>query len=140
MANSWKIYAFASAIFAGLTAIFGKVAVQSLNSNLATFIRTVIILILTGLIITWNRQWVWGPSISTKALLFLTLSGCATGLSWLCYYRALQIGSAPQVAAIDKMSIIFVGLFSFLFLQTSLSTKDTIGLLLIGLGGILMSI
>src|SRR5690348_13047966 len=105
---SWQMFALASALFAALTAIFGKLGVSSLNSNLATFIRTVVILIMTAIIVTVRGEWQPGDGLGKKAAIFLVLSGLATGLSWLCYYRALQLGPASRVAPVDKLSVVFV--------------------------------
>jgi transporter family protein len=102
----WLSFALGSAFFAGLTAILGKLGVAGLNSNLATFIRTVVILVITGAVVSVRDEWTL-PAVATKPLAFLVLSGAATGLSWLCYYRALQLAPASLVAPIDKLSVAF---------------------------------
>ncbi len=135
---SWQVFAIGSAFFAALTAIFGKIGVAGINSNLATFIRTIVILIVTGAIISIRQQWQRPESISTKAIIFLVLSGLATGLSWLLYYRALQLGEASKVASVDKFSVFFVVIFSILFLGETLNVKSSIGTALILCGTILL--
>ena len=140
MAITWQFYALASAIFAALTAIFGKIGVMELNSNLATFLRTIVILIFSALLITFREEWTRPESISNKSILFLVLSGLATGCSWLCYYKALQLGPASRVAPIDKMSVILVVIFAAVFLGEQLTWKTAIGTFLIGAGAILMAI
>src|SRR4051812_536609 len=110
--NQWLYFALGSAGFAALTAIFGKLGVADINSNLATFIRTLIIVGMTALIVTRNQQWEPLGNLSRMGLLALFLSAIATGLSWLCYYRALQLAPASRVAPIDKLSVVLVVLFS----------------------------
>lgn len=138
MTSSWLLFALGSAFFAALTAIFGKVGVSEINSNLATFFRTVIILIITALFISVRSEWQRPENLSSKSVLFLTLSGLATGLSWLCYYRALQLGPVSKVAPIDKLSIVFVILFALLFLGEKLTLKAGLGALLVSIGALLM--
>lgn len=137
LTSSWQLFAFGSAFFAALTAVFGKVGVSGINSNLATFIRTLVILGITSLLVSLRSEWQSFESISRRSLIFLTLSGLATGLSWLCYYRALQLGPASQVAPIDKLSVLLVILFAYVFLGEALSLKTIIGGLLIVAGIIL---
>src|SRR6266705_6754612 len=114
--SSWQIWAVLSAVFAALTAIFAKVGVEGINSDLATLIRTVIVLISLSLILFANRQFSQPGPISTKSWVFLLLSGLGTGASWLCYFRALKLGPATLVAPIDKLSVVLVALFAFAFL------------------------
>ena len=140
MTLSWQIMAFASAFFAALTAIFGKVGVQEMNSNLATFIRTIVILVVSAILITSRSEWVKPNNLSTKSLVFLILSGAATGLSWLCYYRALQLGPVSKVAPIDKLSVVLVVIFALLFLGEPLTWKVALGSILISAGALLMAI
>ena len=104
---SWLMFALGSAFFAGLTAILGKLGVAGMNSNLATLIRTVVILFVTAAIVSVRSEWQWPTNVANRALVFLVLSGVATGLSWLCYYRALQLAPASLVAPIDKLSVAF---------------------------------
>lgn len=140
MTLSWQIFALGSAIFAALTAIFGKIGVQEMNSNLATFLRTIVILIMSAILITSRGEWVKPESLSTKSLIFLILSGVATGFSWLCYYRALQMGPASKVAPIDKLSVVFVVIFALLFLGEQLTWKVALGTLFVGVGALLMAL
>src|SRR5438132_9472330 len=105
---AWQWFALGSAFFAGLTAILGKAGVAEINSNLATLIRTIVILAVSALIITGRGEWEPLSRLSGKGVLMLCLSGLATGLSWLCYYRALQMAPASLVAPIDKLSVVFV--------------------------------
>jgi transporter family protein len=136
----WRAFALASAFFAALTAIFGKVGVSEMNSDLATFLRTLVILLVTALLI-WSRdEWQRPGNLSLKGVSFLILSGIATGLSWLCYYRALQMGPASRVAPIDKLSVVLVVLFAMLFLGERLTWKVGLGSVLITAGAILMAI
>jgi transporter family protein len=123
----WQLFALGSAFFAGLTAILAKIGVEDINSNLATLIRTVVILAMTTLIVTWNRQWEPIEKLSGKSVLFLCLSGLATGLSWLCYYRALQTGPASLVAPIDKLSVAFVMVLAFVFLHEPVTWQALLG-------------
>jgi len=136
----FRVFAFASAGFAALTAIFGKVGVSDLNSNLATFIRTAIILVVSAVLVSLRGEWQRPAVIDAKSLVFLALSGIATGFSWLCYYRALQLAPASRVAPIDKLSVVLVVLFALLFLGEKLTWKVGIGTALITAGGVLMAL
>jgi bacterial/archaeal transporter family protein len=134
----WWIYALLSALFAALTTIFAKIGVESVNSNLATAIRTIVILV-----VAWGIIFVKGDAkglaeISAKTLLFLVLSGLATGLSWVFYFRALQLGKASLVAPIDKSSVVLVLLFSALFLGESLTRQSILGAILIATGTLVL--
>jgi bacterial/archaeal transporter family protein len=140
MSADWRLYALGSAFFAALTAVFGKVGVSEINSDLATFLRTLVILLVAALLICVRHEWQRPDSLSTKGVLFLVLSGVATGLSWLCYYRALQIGPASRVAPIDKLSVIFVVLFAVSFLGERLTWKVGLGGVLITAGAVLMAL
>jgi transporter family protein len=139
-ANQWIIFALGSAFFAALTAIFGKLGVSDINSNLATFIRTIVIMLLIAGIVTYRKQWQALDKISFFSISMLVLSAIATGLSWLCYYRALQLGPASRVAPIDKLSVIFVIILSVLFLGESLTWKVMLGGLLIVSGAVLIAL
>jgi transporter family protein len=119
--SSWQLFALGSAFFAALTAIFGKLGVSGINSNLATFIRTFIILIIIGGIVTFSQQWDKPSRIPFNSWLFLLLSAIATGFSWLCYYRALQLGPVSKVAPVDKLSVAFAIILSLVFLGEKLS-------------------
>ena len=138
--NDWRYFALGSAVFAALTAIFGKIAVTSMNSNLATFIRTIVILMVTAAIISFRKEWKAPESIDHRSLLFLVLSGVATGVSWLCYYRALQLGPASKVAPIDKLSVAIVIVLAILFLGEQPNMKTILGGLLIVLGSLVLAI
>ena len=138
MNPDWRIYAIGSALFAAMTAIFGKVGVAEINSDLATFLRTIIILIVSALVVWARHEWQRPDGLSGKGVLFLVLSGIATGLSWLCYYRALQLGPASAVAPIDKLSVVFVVIFAVAFLGERLTWKMGCGASLVALGAILM--
>lgn len=137
--ENWQTFAFGSACFAALTAIFGKVGVSELNSNVATFIRTLVILIVSALLISIRQEWVRPSAISGKAILFLVFSGISTGLSWLCYYRAIQLGPVSRVAPVDKLSVVLVIVFAFLFLGEAITWKVGLGTLMI-VGGVLLTI
>ena len=138
MNPDWRIYAIGSALFAAMTAIFGKVGVAEINSDLATFLRTIIILIVSAFVVWARHEWQRPEGLSGKGVLFLVLSGIATGLSWLCYYRALQLGPASAVAPIDKLSVVFVVIFAVAFLGERLTWKMGCGASLVALGAILM--
>lgn len=137
--NSWVVYAFGSAIFAALTAILGKIGVEGVNSNLATFIRTIVILFVAALLVSARGEWQRPDSISTKTYVFLVLSGIATGLSWLCYYRALQLGPASKVAPIDKLSVVLVIVMALVFLGEKLTLKAAIGAGMIAVGSLVLA-
>lgn len=137
---SWQLFAFGSAFFAALTALFGKIGVSEMNSNLATFIRTIVILIVTATLISFRHEWQKPETLSMRGTVFLTLSGIATGLSWLCYYRALQLGPASRVAPIDKLSVVLVIVLALIFLGEKLTWKVGIGGILVGAGAILMAV
>lgn len=124
---SWKWFALGSAFFAGLTAIWGKLGVAGLNSNLATLIRTLVILVLIGGVVTVRGEWLLPKIDASRPVLFLILSGIATGCSWLFYYRALQLAPASLVAPIDKLSVVFAMVLGVLFLGEALSLKLIIG-------------
>lgn len=137
---SWQWWAVLSAIFAALTAIFGKVGVENINSDFATFIRTVIILIVLTGILAVTGQFQPPGSVSRRTYFFLALSGLATGASWVCYYRALKLGDAARVAPIDKLSVVLVAVFSVAFLGERLSGWNWTGVLLIAAGTILVAL
>lgn len=137
---SWLPWALLSAAFAALTAIFGKVGVANIGSDLATFIRTVVILGTLAAIVAATGQWQPPSTIPGKTWIFLVLSGLATGASWLCYFRALKLGDAARVAPIDKLSVVLVALFGVIFLGERLSGVNWTGVALIGLGAILVAV
>lgn len=134
----WFLFAALSAVFAALTSILAKVGIDSVNSNLATAIRTVVVVIMAwGMVFLTNAQNGLGD-ISKKSWLFLILSGLATGASWLCYYRALQIGEASKVVPVDKLSVVLTLILAFVFLHEKFTPKSLIGCILIGAGTLLM--
>ncbi|OTG73884.1 transporter [Acinetobacter terrae] len=132
--NHWFMWAILSACFAALTAIFSKVGLRQVDSDLATLIRTVIIVFVLSLMVWGLGKWQNPLLLSGKTWLFLTLSALATGASWLCYFRALQLGQASQVAPIDKLSVVLVTLFAVLFLGERPSLQEYLGIVLIALG------
>ena len=138
--SSWQVWALGSAVFAALTAIFAKIGITEVNSDFATFIRTVVILIAIALMLTLAGNWQAPGSVPMKSWIFLVLSGLATGASWLCYFRALQIGKAAQVAPVDKLSVVIVAVFAVLFLGEQLSTAHWIAVLMIGGGALLLAL
>jgi bacterial/archaeal transporter family protein len=138
MSIDWRVFAIGSAFFAALTAIFGKVGVSDINSDLATFYRTVVILAVSALLVSARHEWQAPGTLSCKGLSYLMLSGIATGLSWLCYFRALQMAPASRVAPIDKFSVVLVVLFAVLILGERLTWKVGIGSLLIA-GGVILT-
>lgn len=136
--TDWRIFALLSAVFAALTAIFGKLGVENLNSNLATFIRTGIVMVFAGIIVSMRGEWKLPSKMDPLSIVFLVLSGLATGASWLFYYRALQLGPASKVAPIDKLSVAFVILLAAIFLGEKITLKVFIGGLLIVAGSVVM--
>lgn len=134
----WLILALLSAIFAAFTSILAKVGIDGVNSNLATAVRTVIVVIMAwGMVFLTNAQ-AGLSEISRKSWIFLILSGLATGASWLCYYKALQIGEASKVVPVDKLSVVFTLILAFVFLHEQFTIKSVLGCLLIGAGTLLM--
>ena len=136
--RSWLLFAVLSAVFASLTSIFGKIGVENVESNLGTAIRTVVVLVMAWLMVFVTGKQHEIQNISKKSWLFLFLSGITTGLSWLCYYRALQDGPASVVVPIDKLSIVITIVFSYILLKERLSRKAVFGLLLILAGTLAM--
>jgi transporter family protein len=125
--ESWLLFALGSALFAALTAVFGKLGVVGINSNLATFIRTLVIVVVIAGIVSLRQEWERPTGLPLHSWVFLVLSGIATGLSWLCYYRALQLGPVSKVAPIDKLSVALVIVFGLLFLGERPSLPLLIG-------------
>jgi transporter family protein len=138
--SSWQLWAVLSAVFAALTAIFAKVGVENVNSDLATFIRTIVVVCVLGLIVYATRQFQVPTTISRRTYLFLLISGLGTGASWLCYFRALKLGNAAQVAPIDKLSVVLVALFGVIFLGERLNALNWLGVVLVAAGAILVAI
>ena len=140
MTSSWQVWAVLSAVFAALTAIFAKVGVEGINSDLATLIRTAIVLVALALILLATGQFSHPGPVSSRSWLFLLLSGLGTGASWLCYFRALKLGPATLVAPIDKLSVVLVALFGVTFLGERPSLQGWIGIVLIASGAVLIVI
>lgn len=138
--ESWQAWAFLSAIFAALTAILAKVGVQDVNSNYATFIRTVVVIIFLAAILMATGEFRPLSTITSRGQLFLVLSGLATGISWLCYFRALKLGPVSQVAPIDKLSLLLVAILGVVFLGEKLSVRNWLGVVLMAIGVILMAL
>jgi len=136
---SWQLWAMLSAIFAALTAIFAKIGVSDINSNLATFLRTIVVIVILFAILIATKQFNMQEilHLKSKTVLFLILSGIGTGASWLCYFYALKIGEAAKVAPVDKLSVVFVAIFGVLFLGETLKLTNWIGIFLIVCGVIM---
>ncbi len=134
----WFWLALGSAVFAALTSILAKIGIESVGSNLATAIRTTVVLVMAWGMVFLTHQQDGIKSISQRSWIFLILSGLATGASWLCYYKALQSGSVSKVVPIDKMSVVFTLVLAFVFLHEEVTLKSAIGCLLIGAGTLLM--
>ena len=134
----WFVLALLSAIFAALTSILAKVGIEGVNSNLATAIRTVVVVVMAwGMVFLTNAQ-NGIAEISKRSWLFLVLSGLATGVSWLCYYKALQLGDASKVVPIDKLSVVITLILAFVFLHEQFTMKSLIGCIIIGIGSMVM--
>jgi transporter family protein len=138
--TNWFFWAIGSAIFAALTAIFAKVGLDGVDSDLATLIRTVIIFLLLSGWVYFTGKWSNPLALSAKTLIFLVLSGVATGASWVCYFRALKIGEASKVAPVDKLSLLLVAVFAFLFLHERPSGREWTGILLVGAGVLILAL
>lgn len=136
-ADSWFLWAACSAIFAALTAIFAKVGLQGMDSDLATLLRTLIIGVVLVLFVWLTGKWSDPFALPGRNWLFLTLSALATGASWVCYFRALQLGDASKVASVDKLSLVLVALFALLFLGERPSLREWVGVTLVA-GGVLL--
>ncbi len=136
----WILFAVLSAVFAALTSILAKVGIENVNSNLATAIRTAVVLVMAWGMVFLTHAQSGLPEISKKSWLFLILSGIATGVSWLCYYRALQLGEASKVVPIDKLSVVITLILAFIFLHEDFTAKSLIGCILIGAGTLIMVI
>ena len=138
--ETWQFYALGSAIFAALTAILGKIGIAGVPADLGTFIRTIVVVLMAGCLAASFGQFSALATISAKSWIFLTLSGLATGASWLFYYRALQMGPAAKVAPIDKMSVVLVAIFGVIFLGETLSLLHWAGIALIGAGVLILTL
>jgi transporter family protein len=140
MLSAWQFWALLSAMFAALTALFAKVGVEAIPSDLATFIRTLIIAAVLAFILAASGQFQSPASISGRTYLFLLLSGLGTGASWLCYFRALKLGDAARVAPVDKLSVVLVAVFASIFLGEKLSPVNWLGVVLCTAGIILVAV
>ena len=134
----WLWFALGSAVFAALTSILAKIGIEGVGSNLGTAIRTVVVVIMAWGMVFLTHQQSGLKEISQKSWIFLILSGCATGISWLCYYKALQMGEASKVVPIDKLSVVITLVLAFLFLHEEFTLKSLAGCILIGAGTLLM--
>ncbi len=138
--NQWQTYALLAAFFGGLTAILAKMGVAKVPSNVATLIRTLVICLFLSVLVLVRSEWTNPFSLSKKSLIFLTLSGIATGLSWLCYFKALQIGQASLVSSIDKLSLVFAVVLAVLVLGEHLALKQWLGVALMAVGSLLIAV
>jgi transporter family protein len=137
---TWKIYALASAFFAGLTALFAKIGVRDIPSNFATLFRTIVILMFLFIWVMFRQEWQNPFHLDRKTVFFLVLSGMATGLSWLCYFRALQLGPASLVAPLDKLSLLFAVILSVVILREQLSLIQWGGAMFMAVGALMMAL
>lgn len=137
--DAWQFWALLSAAFAALTAIFAKVGVSNINPDFATFIRTIVILVVLAAILSMIGGWQSLDGVTPKTWTFLVLSGLATGASWICYFRALKIGDAARVAPVDKMSVLLVAVFAVIFLGEKLTLPNWLGIALIAGGTVLVA-
>ena len=137
--NPWFYWAILSAVFAALTAIFAKIGIQGANSDLATLIRTAIVILVLSAFVWFTGKWSNPLTLSSKTWIFLTLLGLATGASWVCYFRALQIGDASKVAPIDKLSLVLVAVFAFVFLGERPSLRDWTGIAMVASGVLILA-
>ena len=142
MSNSstWFYWALLSAVFAAMTAIFAKIGIQGVDSDLATLVRTAIIIVVLSCFVAYTGKWSNPFELSSRTWLFLTLSGLATGASWVCYFRALQIGDASKVAPVDKLSLVLVAVFAVVFLGEKPSIKDWAGIAMVAAGVLVLAI
>jgi transporter family protein len=140
MTGTWQTWAVLSAVFAALTAIFAKIGVENVNSDFATFVRTIVILVTLAGMLTALGEWQAPAIVAPRTYLFLLFSGLATGASWLCYFRALKLGNAAQVAPVDKLSVVLVAVFGVLFLGEKLSGTNWLGVALIAAGAVLVAV
>jgi len=138
--SPWLLWALLSAVFAALTAILAKLGVQGVDPDLATLLRTVVVIVVLGCIVFSTGKWRNPAMLGGRTLLFLSLSGLATGASWLCYFRALKLGDASKVAPVDKFSVVLVALFAFLVLAERPSVREWVGIGLVAAGVVLLAI
>ena len=138
--TTWFGWALLSAVFAGLTAIFAKIGLEGVDSDLATLVRTAVILVLLAAFVNATGKWQNPASLPPRTLLFLGLSGVATGASWVCYFRALQVGDASKVAPVDKLSVVLVALFAVAFLHERPSARDWLGIAMVAAGVLVLAL
>ncbi len=138
--SDWLVWALLSAVFAAFTAILAKVGLEGIDSDFATLVRTFVIAAVLGAVVYGTGKWQNPVTVPRRALLFLTLSGLATGASWICYFRALKIGEASRVAPVDKLSVVLVAIFAVLFLGERPAVKDWMGIALVAAGVLLLGV
>jgi transporter family protein len=138
--SDWFYWALLSAVFAALTAIFAKIGLEGVDSDLATLIRTGVIILVLAAFVYFSGKWSNPLRLSARTLSFLVLSGLATGASWVCYFRALKLGEASKVAPVDKLSLLLVAVFAFVFLHERPSLRDWTGILMVGAGVLVLAI
>ena len=138
--QNWLAWALLSAVFAAATAILAKIGLEGIDSDYATLVRTTVILMVLGALVYATGKWQNPASVPGRALLFLTLSGLATGASWLCYFRALKAGEASKVAPVDKLSVLLVALFAVIFLGERPAARDWVGIACVGAGVLLLGL
>jgi transporter family protein len=136
---SWFSWALLSAVFAALTAVFAKLGLQAVDSDLATLVRTGVIIVVLGIFVWVADKWRNPLELGSRTLLFLALSGLATGASWVCYFRALKLGAASKVAPVDKLSLVLVAVFAYLFLAERPSTRDWVGIAMVCAGVVILA-
>lgn len=139
-ASNWFFWALGSAVFAALTAIFAKIGIKGVDSDLATLIRTAVIIVVLAAFVGAAGKWSNPLELSARTWIFLVLSGLATGASWVCYFRALKIGDASQVAPVDKFSLVLVAVFAFAFLGERPSLREWIGIAMVGAGVLVLAL
>ena len=139
-ASNWFVWALLSAVFAALTAIFAKIGLAGVDSDLATLVRTVVIFVVLAAFVVFTGKWTDPLRLSGRTWLFLVLSGLATGASWVCYFRALKVGDASKVAPVDKLSLLLVALFATVFLHERPSLREWTGILMVGAGVLVLAI
>ena len=137
--NDWFFWAILSAVFAALTAIFAKIGLQGVDSDFATLIRTFVIILVLAMFIYLAGKWSNPFALSQKTWIFLTLSGLATGASWVCYFRALKMGEASKVAPVDKLSLVLVAIFAFWFLDERPGIREWVGIMMVGAGVVVLA-
>ncbi len=138
--STWIMWALLSAVFAALTAVLAKIGLEGIDSDLATLVRTAVILVLLSIFVVTTGKWQNPLAIPHRTLLFLALSGAATGVSWVCYFRALKLGEASKVAPVDKLSVLLVAVFAVLFLHERPSVREWTGILMVGAGVLVLAL